>query len=231
VSPIVPFRGPKSEDELVVGALPWATKLARVICRVWRVRSPAIVKDAEQTACQVVVEKRPDYDDTRGSFEAYLWKPVVGAVRRHLQREVFRGRTGFDDALEESDEVRDTRPLDDPFAADDITDEALLKKWSCVLTFRRMMGDTRVAVQAQPENEALRAQVFRALNAALGGLEARHMRLLDLRYWQELTWKEVGDAMHLSDRQAKRIDEEIRERLQGDLRRRGIDEVPPSLSP
>jgi RNA polymerase sigma factor for flagellar operon FliA len=212
----------------VLEAMPAAMKLARTIARIWRVRSPTLVNDCEQTACQALVESRPGYDKTRGPFSVYAWKRVAGAVTKLLRREVARGRTGLDDALDEAEGFRDTS---DPFAAEDADDMAVLKTWCRVLTFRRVMGDTRVALQARPDDEALRAQVFQALRAALGGLDDRQMRVIELRYWKELTWKDVGAEMDLSERHVKRIDEEIRARLEGDLRGRGVEEAPPSVSP
>jgi RNA polymerase sigma factor for flagellar operon FliA len=222
---------PKSlsdEDKLVLDARPAAIKVARIFARLWRVRSPALLEDCEQAACQAQLEARPGYKKALGSFEVYQWKRVAGAVTNLLRRERAGGRTGFDDALDETDDFKDATEPD--FYAADSDDMNTLKAYSRLLTFRRVMGDTRVALQARPDNDALRTQIFGALRHALGGLTDRQMRVIDLHYWQDLTWKEVGDQMGISDRHAKRIDREIRDLLEGDLRQHGVDAPPPSVN-
>jgi RNA polymerase sigma factor for flagellar operon FliA len=220
-----PGAATPTEDELVLRARPMALRVARIIARIWRVQSPSLLRDCEQAGCLALVEARPGYDKARGTFEVYAWKRVAGAVTRLLQREVACGRTGFDDELDEAEEFRDAS---DAFSADDSNDLATLKVWCRRLAFTRMMGVQRRALQAQPDNAALRAQVFQKLELALGGLNERETRVIDLRWFQSLTWKEVGDAMHLSDRQVKRIDHRVRNRLERDLRGSGVDEPPPS---
>jgi RNA polymerase sigma factor for flagellar operon FliA len=211
----------------VLEAMPGAIKLAHTIARIWRVRSPALLHDCEQTGCQALLEARPGYDEKRGPFAVYTWKRVAGAVTRLLRREVAGGCTGLDDALHEAEGFRDTT---DPFSAEDADDMGVLKGWCRVLTFRRVVGDIRVS-QARPDHDVMRAQVFEALRAALGGIDDRHMRVVELRYWKGLTWKDVGTEMGLSERHVKRLDEEIREHLERDLRDRGVDGAPPSVSP
>ena len=130
--------------------------------------------------------------------------------------------------------MRSTRPTRsedaDPFAADDTDDVAKLKAWCRALTLRRVLGDTRVALQATPDTSALRAEVFEVLEKALGELGERERSVIDLHHWQGLTWKQVGDQMGISERHAKRIDKGLRERLERGLRRRGVDEAPPSAN-
>jgi RNA polymerase sigma factor (sigma-70 family) len=222
-----PTRPPSSDDEIVLEAMPGAIKLARTIARIWRVRSPELVKDCEQTGCQALLECRPRYDETRGPFAVYAWKRVEGGVTKLLRREAAGGCTGMDDACDETEGFRDTT---DMFSAEDADDMGVLKGWCRVLTFRRVLGDVR-APQAGPDHDVMRAQVFEALQAALGGLDDRHMRVVELRYWKGLIWKDVGKEMGISERHVKRLDEEIREHLEGDLRNRGVDEPPSSTSP
>lgn len=223
-----PPEGSLADDELVVQTMPWAIELARTIARIRGVRSPAVLKDCEQTACLTLLEKRPKYDSTRGPFKVFAWKAVAGAVTRMLRRERAAGRTGLDDALDEAEGYRDTT---DAFAAEDSDDMGMLKAACRFITFRRVMGDTHVALRARPDQEVLRAQVLQAARDAVGGLDERHVRLIELRYWEELTWEEIGERMGFSDRHAKRIHKEIRDRLEGDLRLRGVEEPPPSVSP
>lgn len=222
-----PPRMPNDEDKLVLEARPAALNVARMIARIWGVRSRALLEDCEQTACEAQLDVRRRFDKTRGKrFDVFQWKRIAGAVTSLLRDEAAGGCTGFGDALDETEEFQDTSEPDF-FAADD-ADMNTLKGYCRVITFRRVMGDTRAALQARPDNDALRAQVFGALRQACGGLSERQMRVIDLHYCQGRSWKDVGDQMGLSERHVKRINEDIRELLAGDLRRRGVDEPPPS---
>jgi len=214
------------ENDLVGRARPSALRLARAIARIWRVQEPSLLHDCEQAASLALIEARPGYDKTRGPFWVFAWKRVAGAVTRLLQRERGRGCTGFDDELDEAEDFHDTS---DAFSADDNDDLATLKAWCRRLAFRRVLAAQRTALRAQPDNLALRAEVFRKLGVALGGLDDREARVIDLHYFQALVWKDVGEALNLSERQVKRIDQGIRERLDRDLRRAGVDEPPPSV--
>lgn len=230
MSELPPPGSASPDQDRLLEAMSWARKLARMVVRVWRIRSSATLMDAEQTACEVVLAKWAGWDAAQGPFEGYLWKPVVGAVKRQLRRELGGVRAGFEDGLDEASEFQAPGTPDDPFGAEDVSDLDALKAACRRITFRQVLGDTRAALQAQPENDALRAQVFEALGAAVGELGERERRIIELRYWQELTWPEIGERMGLSDRQVKRIDGDVRDRLEGGLRRRGVEEPPPSVS-
>jgi RNA polymerase sigma factor FliA len=222
-----PPSPPTPEDELILQALPEALKLARALARLrCRVCSRALLEDCEQIASQALLEARPGYDKARGPFGTYAWKRVAGAVTRLLARERAVQRAGLDDALDASEELRDES---DPFGDEDDDARGQLKGFCRLLTFRRVMGDARVTLQEKPEDTLLRARIFQALTEALGELDEQEMRLLELRYWKELTWEEVAKEMGMSDRNAKRIDEQLRERLRRDLRHRGVEEAPPSV--
>jgi RNA polymerase sigma factor for flagellar operon FliA len=96
------------------------------------------------------------------------------------------------------------------------------------VVFRRVMGSTAVALASRPEDAVLRMQIFSVLRQAFGALDEREERLIELRYWQDKTWEEVGDALGVDKRQALRIDAQMRKRLEKDLRKRGVDAPPPS---
>src|SRR5262249_6264374 len=104
-----------------------------------------------------------------------------------------------------------------------------LKGYCRLLTFHRVMGDTRAALQADPDDAMKRVRVLSALQKALGELDEQEKRLIELRYWDELTWEQIAEALRVSDRQAKRIDERLRERLKRDLRHQGVEEIPSNI--
>jgi RNA polymerase sigma factor for flagellar operon FliA len=218
----------EEEDDLVLAARPFALRLARVLAGLAGARSPWLLDDCQQTACQALLEARPRYDKSKGPFWVFAWKRVAGAVTKLLRRELAGGRTGFDDALDESEDFRDTS---DPFGDEDDDTVRQLKGMCRALTFRRVVGDARIAIQARPDDALLRAQIFQVLREALGGLDEREVRLVELRYWEELTWEGVGNEMGMSDRNAKEIHRRLRARLERDLQRRGVEGAPPSVHP
>jgi RNA polymerase sigma factor for flagellar operon FliA len=217
--------GPKNpEHELISQAMPKALALARTIARRLGVQTPEGIEDCQQAACQALLEALPGHDPSRGPFDIYAWKWVAGAVIRLVRRERSYRRTGLDDALDATEALSDT---DDPFAEDD-EERDRAKSYCRWLTFTRFLGDTRAALSRNPEERVLRARAFEALERAVGDINEDERQVLALRYWAGLTWEQIGLAMGRSERQAKRIDERLRERLQRGLRLRGVEQTPPS---
>jgi RNA polymerase sigma factor for flagellar operon FliA len=205
--------------------LPEVHRLAETLARVWHVRTPEGIEDCRQTAAQALLESYPGFDDTRGiPLRVYAWKRVFHAVRALLAREAPMRRGGLEAALDEAETLHDPG---DPFAAADDADAlAELKGHSRSITFVRFMGDYRERAQAHPEEALDRAHAFEALKLAFGGLEELEARLLELRYWSDLSWSKVAAALGIHEKYAQRLDEQLRARLKRDLRSRGVHEAP-----
>lgn len=204
--------------------MPRASWLARQTARRNGVFARDMIEECEQVAYKALLEAHLRYREACGPFEVYVWKWVVGAVKKLLRRELARGGTGLDDALEACGDVRDTT---DPFDDEDDDVRASLKADGRRVTLARFLGDTRAALASTPEDTLVRARTWEALERALGGLDPEERQLLELRYVATSTWDEVAAAMRMNERRARRIEERLRERLLRDLCESGV-EGPPS---
>lgn len=224
-----PPRPLSPEHALVFQAMPGALFIIRKLARCYHVRaSQGILEDCEQVGCKALLESLPRYDKLRGPFNPYAWKRVAGAVIRYLNRELSIQGGGLGDALEEAGEFEDTS---DPFSDEDEDALGQLKGYCRSLTFARFMGDTRSALQEKPDDALIRAHALEALGAAFGGLDEQEVRLLTLRHWEERTWKQVAEALGMSEDRAKYLYERLRERLKRDLHSHGVSEPPASGAP
>jgi RNA polymerase sigma factor for flagellar operon FliA len=206
--------------------MPTALRVARMIAELWGPSTDQQIEDCEQTACQAILEALPRHDPERGPLGIYAWKRVAGAVTNLLKRELAPPRTGFDDALDATGELRNTiDPLDDS------DDDALaqLKGHCRYLTFRRCTGYSRAALPGRLDDVLMRVQVFEALSIALGRLTQEQKRFIALRYWENLTWAQIAERMSITERHAQRMDQHLRERLRRDLVRAGVDAAPPDV--
>ncbi|MGK3989976.1 sigma-70 family RNA polymerase sigma factor [Sorangium sp. So ce136] len=206
-----------------------ARHVARTTARVHGVRTPEGLEDCEQMAYQALLEASPGYDPTRGvPFSVYAWKRVAGAVIRLLTREASHRRAGLDAALEAAGSMRDES---DPFGDDDTDALNQLKAQCRELVFARFVADTGERLRAHPEDAMARARALEALRTALRGLDEREARLIELRYWQDLSWAKVAAELGVHEKYALRLDEQLRRRLRGDLRASDVDAPPPSEPP
>jgi RNA polymerase sigma factor for flagellar operon FliA len=151
---------------------------------------------------------------------------VSGAIIQYLRTErPLSGQAADYNGLAEAGDLRDNC---DVFSTEDDDAREHMMAMGRQVVFRRVMGSTAVALASRPEDAVLRMQIFSVLRQAFGALDEREERLIELRYWQDKTWEEVGDALGVDKRQALRIDAQMRKRLEKDLRKRGVDAPPPS---
>ncbi|AUX20255.1 RNA polymerase sigma factor [Sorangium cellulosum] len=203
-----------------------ARHVARTTARVYGVRTRQGLEDCEQTAYQALLEACPGYDATRGvPFGVYAWKRVAGAVMRLLTRESSLRRAGLEAALDAAESMRDTSDL---FGDDDADALSQLKDRCRAVVFARFVAETGEHLRAHPEDAVARTQAFEALGKALRGLDAQEARLIELRYWRDLSWAKVAAELGVHEKYAQRLDEQLRRRLRGELRASDIDRPPPS---
>lgn len=203
-----------------------ARHVARTVARVHGVRARERLDDCEQTAYQALLEACRGYDASRGvPFGVYAWKRVAGAVTNLLSREASARRAGLDAALDAAEAMRDHS---DPFGDDDGDALNQLKSQCRALVFARFVADTGERLRAHPEDTMARARAFDALRTALRGLDEREARLIELRYWQDLSWAKVAAELGVHEKYAQRMDERLRKRLRCDLKARDVEEPPPS---
>ena len=217
----------RAQQALVVEALPTIKRLAALL----RKKFPwAMEDDVEQTLRIGYAEVAPKYERSKGTFAAFGYWPAWGSAIDKLTREARQSprhmaRKAFGEAAEP------LQVTSGPFMEDD---EILAPvKAACHDgTFRMFFGATFEAWRAQGEqgmvDHVARLRAFRALQSAFAVLTPAEWRLLELYYIECQTWKAVGVAFDISDRQARRRDEEIREKLKAALIARGVTSAPPT---
>lgn len=216
---------PTLDHARVIEALPKALRVARMFARLSGARSREDVEDCEQAAAQKLLEVLPRHDPARGPLATFAWKHVAGTVTRLRRRGREPARSGEDDALDATEELRArTDPLDD----DDEDAKNELLGHCRHITARRCLGYTRAPLPARPDDILMRVEAFEALAIAFSGLDHAEKRFLVLRYWENLTWEHVAGAMGITVPQAKGIEQRLRHRLRRDLVRKGVDRPPPS---
>jgi len=75
--------------------------------------------------------------------------------------------------------------------------------------------DLYVGEELRSDGEALylRAEALDALRREIARLDAKDRRLVELRYWEDLTWKQVAKSIGIGEGTAKERDGIVRERL------------------
>jgi RNA polymerase sigma factor (sigma-70 family) len=187
-------------------------------------------EDIAQSLRAAYAEVVPGYDPTRGpSFDAYAYWPVWGKVHDELTREARQSprhmaRKAFGQVAEPLEVATGAYMEDGEILAPII---AACREG----TFRMFFGATLDTWRAQGEQRLVdhlaRLKAFRALQSAFATLTPDEWKLLELYYIECLTWEEVGKAFDISDRQAKRRDAQIRQKLKDELIARGVDGAPP----
>lgn len=192
--------------------------------------------DLAQSAMEGVLEALPSYDPAKGPFPRFAWQRAYGkaldaALRDRRQTPRYFAMRALLATAEHLEQEEGEAEID-PFADVDPAHERLLEVCHDG-AFAAFFGGTFEAWRSLGEDGVLghleRQTAFRALQAALGVLDAEAWRLLELYYVDLLTWAEVGAQLGVSERQAKRRDHDLREALRRELRRRGVDQVPPSV--
>ena len=223
---VMPARLTPKQQDAVLTAKPM---IATMLAKLRRMFAQVSFEDMSQVVWQGVSEVAPAYDSSQGSFAAFAWKPVFGravewAKGEARQSPLYLARRAF---LPVTDHLKDP---DDPFADDEQT-LAPLKDVCRDGTFRMFFGGTFEAWRMQGEqglvDHMTRLKTFRGLAGAFTTLSPEEWKLLELYYIDCHSWFEVGQALGISERHAKRRAEEIREKLKRELRLRGIKKPPP----
>jgi RNA polymerase sigma factor (sigma-70 family) len=139
------------------------------------------------------------YDPTRGvPFKSFARARVAGEVRDAMKAE--KRRTDREVLLE--DALLDRADGAEP--AHEAMDAFLLY---CVAA----------EIDAGGEAGCLRKEAYAALHRAIAPLAPAIKRLLHLRYWEGLAWKDVGAGIGLSEQGAKDEDRKLRAHLKAVL--------------
>jgi RNA polymerase sigma factor (sigma-70 family) len=137
------------------------------------------------------------HDPGKGSFKPFATQWVVGELqgaiedeRRHMKHE---GHS------------EDVEPLHPALRA-----EALAGDTIDALLYLYVGEDLRTNGEAA----FLKEEAYAALREEVARLPPNDRRLVELRYWEGLTWAEVGVDLGMADRTAREHDARIREQLQ-----------------
>jgi RNA polymerase sigma factor (sigma-70 family) len=224
VPPLTP-----AQQEWVVKAEPSVKLLAG---RLHKKFPRASLDDIAQTLRTGYAEVAPKYNPAEGTFEAFGYWPAWGKAHDELTREARQSpRHMASKAFGEAAE-----PLKVPTGAYMEDDEILAPiKAACHDgTFRMFFGATFDTWRAQGEqgmvDHLTRLKAFRALQSAFATLTPDEWKLLELYYIECMTWDEVGAALDVSGRQARRRDEQIREKLKLELIALGVERAPPEAA-
>jgi RNA polymerase sigma factor (sigma-70 family) len=189
-------------------------------------------EDIAQTLWTGYAEVAPRYNPAEGSFAAFAYWPAWGKAIDELTREarqspLHMARKALGAAAEP------LRVATGPYMEDSEI-LAPIKAACREGTFRMFFGATLDTWRTQGEeglvDHLTRLTAFRALQSAFATLTPDEWKLLELYYIECLTWKVVGAAFDISDRQARRRDEDIREKLKAELMARGVETAPPEAA-
>jgi RNA polymerase sigma factor (sigma-70 family) len=220
-----PRLTPEQRDA-VLTAKPMVNTMLTKLMRMFR---HVPFEDMRQIVWQGVSEVAPHHDPSQGSFEAFAWKRVFGktvdwAMREARQSPLYLAQRAF---LPVTDLLQDP---DDPFDDDEQTLSPLREvchDGASRMFFGATFETWRIQGEQSLVDHMTRLKAFRGLQGAFTTLNPDEWKLLELYYIDCHSWLEVGQALGISDRHAKRRAEEIREKLKRELRLRGIKEAPP----
>ncbi|MFO0758593.1 MAG: sigma-70 family RNA polymerase sigma factor [Byssovorax sp.] len=192
---------------------PWARKVAMSMVLVYGVLH--LRDDLVSTALLALLSASESFDPTRGvSFAAYAHRRVAGAVLDGIGKELrhlaFLRAPMLQAPPPSGEAPRDDERIDATVARVD----AILASAMDAACLRCMGEDLR----GEGEARLLERDAFEKLHGALEDLPPAERRLIELRYFQGLEWRQVAEALHLPERTVKDHDQKIRVRLRKAMR-------------
>ena len=183
-----------ARDALLV----WVRRFAQRLAASWRMTY--WVDEAEHAANVALGKALLRYDGDPAEVQAYAAPRVWRAVRRAMKVE--KKRRAREVLLEDLHARR--RTMHGELVGEEIA--------------RAVVDDLFTAgvvegVQTHGEAATFRREAYEALHAEIDRLKPRQRKLVELRYWGELTWKQVAREIGTGERRAQALDEEIREQL------------------
>lgn len=211
--------------ELIRDHLEMARRLARKIAR----RVPMFVRrdDLESAALLGLTEAANRYDSTRGEpFVAYAAKRIRGAVLDELRKNDILTRRGREGARRLADaasavEARLGRAPTSQEIADHLgvelaeVQEARARLQPTLVPLDENRDAPKTSVFAPPDEQVANAERKAAVMEALTSLGKRDLQILSMYFQDELTLKEIGHIMGVSESRVS----QLRSRALGRLRR------------
>jgi RNA polymerase sigma factor for flagellar operon FliA len=203
--------------------VPMASKIARVLAAVHDVDFYHDI--LRSTALEALTRTARRYDPARGvPFPSYAWSRISGAVWDAIKKE--KRSPGFLAAVEAAEDIEDRSGWED-------TDEAIVGQLDGIAAelmevfFMSSAGEEH---RRNGEARLLQREAAARVNAGVARLDPEDRRLVELRYWQDLPWKEVAQHLGTPLRTVKDHDRKIRGRLEAELRAAEADGRPPPVA-
>lgn len=213
--------------------LPLVERIARSFLR----KVPSHVTAEELVSAGVVglLEAADRYDSSRGiPFDRFASSRVRGAILDDLRRRDLMAR----DARSESKKLEHAmdsltaslgRAPEEAELANELGIEVdalreRLERLAPVQTVGLSEFLEPASDQASPDSTVARAQLIDAVTAALEHLKPRHQQVLALYYYEELTLKDIGIVLEVTESRVSQILTEATLKLRTHLRRAGIME-------
>ncbi|MCW2839909.1 MAG: hypothetical protein JWR55_1392 [Aeromicrobium sp.] len=218
------------EEQIVEAHLPLASRLAA------RYRHRGVdVADLTQVASLALVKAVRRYDPDRGTFAAFAATTILGEIKRHFRdyawtvrppRPIQDLQATIAAATEQFRHSRGTEPTSRDLAdllGDDLTriDEARAAR-AC---FRAMSldapagqdGSTVQDVVADPRSDHEAIEQLAALAPSCRRLSDAERRLLELRFFRDMTQAEMGQVLGLTQMQVSRHLSRLTRKLRADV--------------
>lgn len=233
-------QDPRLRDRLILTLAPMVKYI--VYRKISQISSHFDADDFISVGVEALIRSIDRFDPERGvALESFVWTRVQGAVIDELRRqdwtprsvrqtetrlrrarENFSSRYGRDPSTEELAELVDMSA--EEIQAHDL-DVMMGELASLDMPVRLEHGATvdRVETLAatddadDPVAAAARQDAMRRLRAAVASLDAREQTIAVLLYVEELTLREVGAVVGLSEGRVCQIHREMRSKLRGEL--------------
>jgi RNA polymerase sigma-B factor len=239
-------RSPEVREELVRRFMP----LARSLAMRYR-RGTESLDDLTQVAALGLVKAVDGYDPARGTpFPGYAVPTILGELRRHFRDHVWNVRLPrglqemamkVDDATSSLTEEHGRVPTATEISESlGVSVEHVLEAIEAAHARRTVSldaprrdedHDPTPGVEMLPTHESGFDRVESDLAADAAGLEEREWEVLRLRFVDELTQREIGDRLGVSQMQISRISRRALWKLLAAVRGDEEDESPPASAP
>jgi RNA polymerase sigma factor (sigma-70 family) len=189
----------QGKDELFDGLVPYAIKLGGMLARLRRLEH--VAEDAACVALRALVQARAAYDPEKGKLRPYAaeWiRREVGAYLDDQAAQVQRERPLDPRGWDEEDAAAEVHPS---LVMEELVDDAT-----------EVLVDLYVAEDLRSHGEAalLTKEAREALHREVAALAEDDRRLVEMHWFEEKTWAEVGAALGVADRTARERDQRIR---------------------
>ena len=225
------LEGPKKEEGLrpVTDYLPFVRRIAQRLAR--RLPSHVVLEDLISAGVVGLLEAMERYDTTRVTeFEKFAEFRVKGAILDELRRRDLMARDArleaknIEKAVQELTKELSREPEEEELAERlSLTVEELRTKLEKltpvrVVSFTDLYPSNAPAEDADPFDDYAKKEMLERLAEAIAKLGQRHQQVLQLYYKEDLTLKEIGKVLSVTESRVCQILSEATLRLRALLK-------------